>query len=197
MRKYISTMVAMFLISAFVFALPLASASTEVGTGLTRTVTFSDPYQVTNTTVVVPTAIDNESALSYTFNIVDESNTTLNYTYVVTIMSNGTYYNGTVDIVSIANGSAVGYVNYSALTLPLNSTANITIEMLWTDNSTSADIWYGTVDIMDTQSYTIGVVLISMIMNLVTLVIMVTFIVFIVKMLTGAVSGTTKKKGKK
>jgi len=170
------------------------SASSVAGTGQNRTVTMNDPYIFANVTVVVPAALDNSTADSFAFLVADESGTSVNYTFNVTVYDNNvTWYNGTVDIISIADDNVTDYVNFTALTFAAVDDANISIVMLFTDNWTQADMWYGEIDILTNSDYTLTVYLIQIMTSLLgTLVV----VVMIVK-LTKSFDKQTKKTGKK
>ena len=194
MKKPITIMVALFVLMAL--AIPsMVSASTEEGYGLSRTVTFNPPVPVnTSVSVVVPTALNNESINSFVFSVTDVDNATIDaFILNVSINSNGTFYNETVSVTSVLQETVLAYINYSALSLPLNDTANITVELVYDDNYTSADIWYGEIAIVDAQEF--GMVnMTDMIMNLMSVMITILFVVLIIKFLKGAVNPEAKKK---
>lgn len=158
MKKFISYIMIAFVIVAF--ATPLVSASSETGSGSTRTVTFNDSFVDTNTTVVVPTILNNETNNSFAFVVVDESGGVSEYTFNITVYdNNATWYNETVDITTVADENVTGYINFTANTFDLVDDANITITMQWSNwTATNDDVWYGTVDIVDDANYQIRVV---------------------------------------
>jgi len=161
MKKFIPLVVSLVLL--LTLAVPMASAASVSGTGQNRTITFSDPYQNTNMTVVVPTILNNETANSFAFVVIDESSTSVNYTFNVSV--NGTW-NGTVDIVSVADDNVTGYVNYTIYTFDVVKDANITIWMSFTDNWTQADAWWGTVDIVDNANFGLRVTTVQLLVSL-------------------------------
>lgn len=195
MRKPITIMVALFVLMAL--AIPTCVSASDVeGYGLGRTVTLYNNESVidsTNFSVVVPTALNNETINSFVFSVIDISNTTDDFIISISIDSNGTWYNETVSITSIQLDTVTANINYSAFALPLNDTANITIELVFDTNYTSADIWWGEIAIVDAQEF--GMVnMTDMIMNLITVMITILFIVLIVKFLKDAVDPSKKKK---
>lgn len=142
------------------FATPLVSASSETGSGSTRTITFNDSFVDTNTTVVVPTIMNNETANSFSFLVADESAVWgSNYTFNIVIYDNNvTWYNGTVDVVGIPSENTTGYINFTADQIAIVYDANITITMQWTNlTATNDDVWYGTVDFVDAVTYNLRV----------------------------------------
>ena len=190
-KKVVPIIVSMFLVCAFAF--PLASASTVDGSGPERTVTLYDPYEYVNTTVVVPTVLSNETNTSFAFVVHAEAGTSgASYTFNVSI--NGTW-NGTVDIVAVADSNVTGYVNYTANTFDIVDNANITITGQFTGagNWTEVDTWYGEVDIVDNQNYMLRVTLVQMIASMLVVVI----IVSLVSKVIGSLSETTKGGKKK
>lgn len=195
MNKPITIMVALFVLMAL--AIPTCvSASSVEGYGLSRTVTLYNNESVmdsTNVSVIVPTALNNETINSFAFSVIDVANVTDDYILNISINSNGTFYNETVSVTSVQLDTVVAYINYSALSLPLNDTANITIELVFDTNYTSADIWYGEIAIVDAQEF--GMVnMTDMIMNLMSVMITILFVVLIIKFLKGAVNPESKKK---
>lgn len=195
MNKPITIMVALFVLMAL--AIPTCvSASSVEGYGLSRTVTLYNNESVidsTNVSVIVPTALNNETINSFAFSVIDVANVTDDYILNISINSNGTFYNETVSVTSVQLDTVVAYINYSALSLPLNNTANITIELIFDTNYTSADIWYGEIAIVDAQEF--GMVnMTDMIMNLMSVMITILFVVLIIKFLKGAVNPESKKK---
>ena len=186
--RLVTCLMAMFLIVGM--ATPLALASSEAGTGQDRVVTFNDPYIYTNTTVTVPSILNNETANSFTFVVVDESSSSVNYTFNMTI--NGTNL-GTVDIISVSDDNATGYINYTADAIPILADANVTITMLYTDNYTQADVWYGTVDVVDADTYSISVTTVDLLMQ----VLAVGLVLLSVVKVLGSVKMDEKGKGKK
>jgi len=148
------------LVVVALLATPLANASTVEGTGSNRTVTFYDQFKDTNTTVVVPTVLNNATDNSFAFTVIDESGLWgSNYTFNITIYDgNATWWNGTVDIVGVPNANTTGYINFTAYTFSVVDDANITITMQWSNwTATNDDVWYGTVDIVDQNTYAIRV----------------------------------------
>ena len=139
---------------------PLVSASSEEGTGQSRTVTLADSFVDTNTTVIVPTILNNETANSFAFVVADESGVWgSNYTFNITIYDNNvTWYNGTVDVVGVPSENTTGYINFTADQIAIVNDANITITMQW-DNWTASndDVWYGEVDFVDQVTYDLRV----------------------------------------
>ena len=193
MKKILTTVVALFILVAFSF--PLVSASSVEGTGQDRTVLFATPEGDANFTVGVPAILNNETLNSFTF-VVNETGGADDYLLNVSIGSNGTWYTQSVAVTSVDMDNVTAYVNYSALTLPLNASANITIEVVFDTNYTVVDTWYGEVRIVDANDYSMSVTLISMIINLMTLFVMVSFVMLIFRYLKEAVK-PTKGKGKK
>lgn len=189
-KKFISLMLIGLLVVAF--ATPLVSASSETGSGSSRTVTFNDSFVNTNTTVVVPSVLNNETANSFAFLVVEESGAWgSNYTFNITIYDNNvTWYNGTVDVDAVPNGNATGYINFSANTFALVNDANITITMQWQNfTSSNDDVWYGEVDIVDAQTYTLRVTTVELLVTILGFGLVILFI--------GKVLGSMKTMDKK
>lgn len=162
------------------FATPLVSASSETGTGSSRTVTFNDSFVDTNTTVVVPTILNNETANSFAFVVVDDSGIWgSNYTFNITIYDNNvTWYNGTVDVVGVPSENTTGYINFTANTFALVDNANITVTMQWSNfTSTNDDVWYGEVDIVDATTYSLRVTTTGMLVSVMGMGLVVLLIV--------------------
>ena len=195
MKKSFTILVALFVLVAL--ATPLVSASTLEGTGQSRIVTLYTPAVDTNVTVTVPAILNNETANSFVFSVIDESSGTDDYLLNVSININGTWYNDSVAVSSVADENVTAYINYTADALPLNASANITIELVFDTNYTSADIWWGEIETVDANDYTMRVTIIEMLVNLVTLFILVSFVMIIIKFLQDAVSGKPKGKKKK
>lgn len=194
MKKTIPLLMSVIL-GLMLMVAPMVAASSSTGTGQNRTVTMNDPYINTNVTVVVPNALDNSTADSYAFLVVDESGTSVDYTFNVTIWDNNvTWYNSTVDVSSVSDDNVTGYVNFTADTFAVVADANITITMLFTTNWTQADVWYGEVDIMSHDTYALGVELVQILISLLGTVIIV---ILISKVLSGTFMGKAKTKGKK
>ena len=193
MKKTIPLLMSAILILMLVAA-PLAAASSMTGTGQNRTVTLNDPFINTNVTVVVPSSLDNSSANSFAFLVIDESSTSVDYTFNVTIWDNNvTWYNGTVDVTSVADDNVTGYVNFTALALAPVADANITITMLFTGNWTEADVWYGTVNVLSESDYMLGVYLMQALISLLSTVV----IVMVIAKLVSGFGKEAKKTGKK
>lgn len=159
-KKFIALILTALVIVGF--STPLVSASSEAGTGSSRTVTFHDSFVNTNTTVIVPSVLNNASANSFAFTVMDESGVWgSNYTFNITIYDgNATWWNGTVDVVGIPSENTTGYINFTANTFSIVDDANITITMQWQNYTASNDdVWYGTVDIVSASVYGIRVTL--------------------------------------
>lgn len=157
-NKFISIMMVALVIVAF--STPFVSASSELGTGQNRTVTFADSFVDTNTSVIVPTYLNNETANSFAFVVMDESGVWgSNYTFNITIYdNNATWYNETVDIVGVPSENTTGYINFTADSLALVNGANITISMQWSNwTASNDDVWYGTVNIVNQVTYDLRV----------------------------------------
>ena len=160
-------------------ATPLACASSETGSGSSRTVTFHDSFQDCNTTVIVPTVLNNETNNSFAFVVMDESgNWGNNYTFNITIYDNNvTWWNGTVDIDGVPNENTTGYINFTANTFDVVDDANITITMQWQNfTSTNDDIWWGTVDIVDQDTFTIRVTTVELMVSVLAFGLVIVFI---------------------
>jgi len=188
---------AMTLLVVVAFATPLANASTVDGTGSNRTVTFYDQFKDTNTTVVVPTVLNNGTDNSFAFTVIDESGSWgSNYTFNITIYDgNATWWNGTVDIVGVPNADTTGYINFTAYTFSVVDDANITITMQWSNwTSTNDDVWYGTVDIVDEGTYAIRVTTMEVLISAMGFGMV---ILLIGKVLTSIEFGGEKKPTKK
>ncbi len=165
-NKFISFIMVALVIVAL--TTPLVSASSETGTGQIRTVTLADSFVDTNSTVVVPTILNNETANSFAFVVGDESGVWgSNYTFNITIYDNNvTWYNGTVDIVGVPSENTTGYVNFTADQIAIINDANITITMQWSNWTTSNDdVWYGEVDFVDAITYDLRVTTPSMLIS--------------------------------
>lgn len=188
MKKVLTLIVFVCLVMTAALAIPV-SASSVSGTGQDRAVTLTDLYQDTNITVTVPAAINNGSTNSFAFVVVDTSGTSVNYTFNVSI--NNTW-NGTVNVISVASDDITGYVNYTIYAMDIISDTNITVTMLFTDNWTQSDVWYGTVDVVSNTDYQLRVVTISLLMALMSVMI----VVMLLKALINSI-GQTTKKGKK
>lgn len=156
-KKFISFMMVALVIVAF--ATPLVSASSETGSGQSRTVTLADSFVDTNTTVVVPTILNNETVNSFAFVVEDESGVSSSYTFNITIYDNNvTWYNGTVDVVGVPSENTTGYINFTADQVALVIDANITITMQWSNwTASNDDVWYGEIDFVDAQTYNLRV----------------------------------------
>lgn len=186
-RTFTMFLTLMFAVSLLSTGLVLGSSSS--GTGQNRVVTFNDPYAYTNATVTVPNTLCNETNNSFAFTVVDEASADANYTFNVTVYDgNVTWFNGTVDIVSTADNTTIGYVNYTADTFSIGNDLNITILMSFTDNWTQADVWYGTVDIVDTANYALRVTTTELLISVLALGMVV---LMVVKVL-GSIKSTTK-----
>lgn len=194
MKKFISFM----LIGLFVLALatPFAMASSETGSGSSRTVTFHDSFVDCNTTVIVPTVLNNETNNSFAFTVIEESGSWgCNYTFNITIYdNNATWYNGTVDIDGVPNDNTTGYINFTAGTFEVVNDANITITMQWQNwTATNDDVWYGEVDIVDQDTYTIRVVTVELMVSVLAFGLVIVFIAKILGSMKD-MGKTTKKK---
>lgn len=190
MKKVIPVLVAVFILIATLSVVPFASASSSSGSGQSRVVTFSDPFQNTNMTVTVPNTMNNETNNSFAYLVMDESTSSVNYTFNMTF--NGTNA-GTVDIVSVSDDNITGYINYTADAIPLTEDSNVTITMLFTDNWTQADVWYGETDVVDASRYSMRITLIEMIVALMS----VAIIVLLFSAISGSIGKATKGKKKK
>lgn len=188
MKKFIPILVALVLICGLL-TIPTVLASTESGTGQNRSVVLSNPYTTyTNATVTVPTILNNESANSFAYVITDTSNSTINYTVNISVEYNGTYYNKTVAGASVANDSTTLYTNYTADEVPVGE-ANVTIQLVFTDNYTEADNWTGTIDYVAANTYAISVTTIGIILSLIPIAVIILFI--------GKIFGSIQKQMKK
>ena len=177
MKKFITYALAILVV--FALATPLVSASSETGSGSSRTVTFNDSFVNTNTTVVVPEIINNETANSYAFVVMDESGAWgSNYTFNITIYDNNvTWYNGTVDVVGIPSENTTGYINFTADQIALVDNANITISMQWSNwTASNDDVWYGTVDVVDAENFAIRVTTYDMMISILSMGLIILFI---------------------
>jgi hypothetical protein len=177
MNKFLSYALAILVVVAF--ATPLVSASSETGSGTNRTVTFNDSFVDTNTTVVVPTILNNATDNSFAFVVSDESGVWgSNYAFNITIYDNNvTWYNGTVNIVGTPSENTTGYINFTANTFDLVNDANITITMQWSNwTATNDDVWWGTVDIVDANTYTISVVTVDLMVSVLGMGMLILFI---------------------
>jgi len=193
MKKSITVMVAMMFLMTLL-AVPMVSASTVEGTGQSRTVTLYTPAVDTNVTVVVPTIIQNDTANSFVFTVIDESGGTDDYLLNVSININGTYYNESASVSSVADDNVTAYVNYTADTLPINASANITIELVFDTNYTQADVWYGEIETVDATRYSMRVTLMNTMIELIGVAILIMFIMVIFNYLKGAVEPSKGKK---
>jgi len=199
MKKTIPTLVVMALILSGMFAAtPLVAASSEAGTGQSRTVTLSDPdWNYTNATVVVPSIIDNSTANVFTFEVVDTYNISWDYNFTVSIYDgNVTWYNETVSITSVALNTTEGNVTYTANSLPLLNNANITLIMDYWNGTANVtlDSWYGTIDVVSNNDYAMRVTMLSMLVSLLATVIIM---IMIVKVLGSFKTIKPTNKGKK
>lgn len=174
------------------FCSPLVSASSEIGTGQSRTVTLADSFVDTNTTVIVPTIMNNETATSFAFVVGDESGVGSDYTFNITIYDNNvTWYNGTVDVVGVASENITGYINFTADQIALVMNANITITMQWSNwTASNDDVWYGEIDFVDATTYNLRVTTPSILISVMGIGIIL--IVF-----AGIMNSTFKKVTKK
>lgn len=198
MKKSITLMVVMLTFLALMIPLASVSASDVETVGYNRTVTLYTPEVNTNVTVVVPIMIGNYTDNNFMFTVIDESGVADDYLLNITIDVNGTLYTESVAVTSVADNTTVAYVNYTALTLPLNinGTSNITIDLVFDGNYTVADTWYGDIDIVNEQEYTMSVILMSLLMNLMYIAIFVSFMMLIIKYLKEAVEPTKGAKKK-
>ena len=186
--KLVSTIITLLLVVSMVS--PLAMGSSSTGTGSSRVVTLNNPYIFTNATVTVPEVLNNETANYFEFLVVDESSSAISYTFNMTV--NGTN-DGTVTIVSVADGNATGWLNYTADAIPLNDNVNITIQMLFTTNWTEADNWTGLVDVVDAQTYTLRVTTIDMLIAVMGFAVVILLIGAVVSSVNN--TGKTANKG--
>lgn len=192
-KKFISLMLIGLLFLAL--STPLVSASSETGSGSSRTVTFNDSFVDCNTTVVVPTVLNNETANSFAFTVIEESGSWgCNYTFNITIYDNNvTWWNGTVTIDGDPNDNTTGYINFTADTLAITDNANITITMQWKNwTSSNDDVWWGTVDIVDQATYTIRVVTLELMVSILGFGLVILFIAKVLGSMKDM--GKTKKK---
>jgi len=195
MKKFITYALAILVV--FAFATPLVSASSETGSGSSRTVTFNDSFVNTTTTVVVPTILNNETANSFAFVVMDESGVWgSNYTFNITIYDNNvTWYNGTVDVVGIPSENTTGYINFTADQIAIVNDANITITMQWSNwTATNDDVWYGTVDVVDAQNYNIRVTTYEMMIAILSMGLVILFIGKVLGSMKDMGDSKTKKK---
>ncbi len=190
MKRAIPLMMAALLLLSLV--VPYAAASTVEGTGTTRTVTLSNPWEFANTTVVVPTVNNLEANLSFAFTVMDESTSAIDYTFNVSILNNGTWYNDTVDITSVADDNVTGYINFTADTFIVEAADNITITQQNTTGWEQLDVWYGEVEFVTAQSYTLRVIMTNLVIGFLAVIILIIFL----KKFMGVIDNGFDGKGK-
>lgn len=187
MRKY--TLVLSMLLVVAMITSSLAMASSETGTGQDRTVSFSDPYQFTNATVIVPAVLNNESANSFEFTVLDESGSASDFGFYILV--NGTIYDD-VNITSVDDGNATGWVNFTADAFELGDDVDINVTMYFTSNYTAVDWWNGTVDIVDANTFSIRITTVELVMSMMGIVI----VILLISKVLGSIKDVEGKKKK-
>lgn len=191
-RAFPLMMAALLLLSLVV---PYAAASSVEGTGQSRVVTLNHPTEFVNTSVAVPAIIDYDSNASFAFTVMDESSSAITYTFNVSIYNNGTWFNESVDITSIADDNVTGYVNFTAGTFPVRGDSdNITITQQLTSDYSELDAWYGTVGIVDGQSYMLRVTMTGLVIGFLAVIIVIIMLKKILAMMNDGFDGNGKDK---
>lgn len=186
-NKFMPMLVVMLVMLAF--ATPLVAASEETGTGQSRLVTLSTPEADANVTVTVPAKWNNETANSLVFTV-EENGGADDYLINVSINNNGSYTNKSISVTSVDGQNVTAYANYTAGELGEFYDGNCSIELVFDTNYTAVDDWYGEIDLLSADEYTISVTTTQLMVAVLSMGIA---LLFVVKVL-GSLSETAKEE---